>query len=141
MEEILFKEIPEDRREEMLDANCDEKIETSYLRHFTQEELDQARKDFADRGIHISQLEDELKEMKLSYEEKLKPLRKQQKETLECIKARGEHTRGFLYKMVDVESREVGFFDSKGYLIERRKALPGEMQRNIFQINREKEAM
>ena len=141
MDDILFQEIPEAKREDMLDANCDEKIETSYLRRFSQEELDQARKDSADRGIHIAQLEDELKETRAAYEEKLKPQRKLQKETLECIKSRGEQVRGFLYKMVDVEKREVGFYDSTGHLVERRKALPSEMQRNIFQINREREAM
>lgn len=58
------------------------------------------------------------------------------KSLLKGLKNKAEFVTEPCYKFVDPETREVGYYNQEGDLIESRPAYPDELQSNIFQINR-----
>lgn len=70
------------------------------------------------------------------YSEKLKPLIQAKKQALEDLKKKAELVEEDCYKFIDEETREVGYYNDNGNLIESRPAYSEEIQKTIFQVLR-----
>lgn len=125
----------EERRQFLAD-NADAVEKKEYMRHFTPEELLKKKEGLSETCISINDIEEELKEIKKEYAEKLKPLVKRKKRVLGELKKKAELVEEDCYKFIDAEAREVGFYNANGDLIESRPAYSEELQTTMFQVIR-----
>lgn len=125
----------EERRQFLAD-NADAVEKKEYMRHFTPEELLKKKEGLSETCISINDIEEELKEIKKEYAEKLKPLVERKKRVLGGLKKKAELVEEDCYKFIDAETREVGFYNANGDLIESRPAYSEELQTTMFQVIR-----
>jgi len=125
----------EERRQFLAD-NADAVEKKEYMRHFTPEELLKKKEGLSETCISINDIEEELKEIKKEYAEKLKPLVERKKRVLGELKKKAELVEEDCYKFIDTEAREVGFYNANGDLIESRPAYSEELQTTMFQVIR-----
>lgn len=125
----------EERRQFLAD-NADAVEKKEYMRHFTPEELLKKKEGLSETCISINDIEEELKEIKKEYAEKLKPLVERKKRVLDELKKKAELVEEDCYKFIDAEAREVGFYNANGDLIESRPAYSEELQTTMFQVIR-----
>lgn len=124
------------RRIEFLENNCDKIEEKGYMKRFSPEELAQMKEGLSEASILINDVEEEKKEAMKEFKARLDPLTDERKRLLTGLKNKAEHVTEPCYKFVDMETREVGYYNQDGDLIESRPAYPDELQSNIFQMSR-----
>jgi len=123
-------------RRQFLEDNADAVEKKEYMRHFTPEELLKLKEGLSETCISINDIEEELKEVKKEYKERLEPLINRKKEALEGLKKKAELVEEDCYKFIDEETREVGYYNQNGDLIESRPAYSEELQPTIFSVLR-----
>ena len=137
MEKFLGIEYPEGKqREEFLDANCDAIEEIGYTRRFTSEELLKKKDSLSELAIEINDIEEEKKEARSVFKERLKPLNETKVKLLSELKNKSEYVNAPCYKIIDEVEREVGFYNKLGELVYSRPIQPQEMQKTIMSISR-----
>ena len=100
-------------RKQFLADNADAVEKKEYMRHFTPEELLKLKEGLSETCISINDIEEELKEVKKEYKERLEPLINRKKEALEGLKKKAELVEEDFYKFIDEEAREVGLLQPK----------------------------
>ena len=136
MEPVIFQNYPESQRERLLSDNADEVKDGSYLKRLTSDELAAAKESLAEHDILIDEFEREKKEFMDALKERMSPVVQARKIYLDKVRDKTERVRGNLYKIIDHETRMVGFYDKDGNLIEARPMLASEAQTTIYSINR-----
>ncbi|MGN1211357.1 MAG: hypothetical protein ACI4TM_06700 [Candidatus Cryptobacteroides sp.] len=131
MQELFLPEIPAEEREQLMRDNCDEIVEKSYTRRYTQDEVNRVRAELADNYIELNELSSELDCIKAEYKAKMKPIIERNALHIKNLKAGGEYVTTECYKFVDEEENRVGFYDPQGHLLEERPIMPEE-KTNIF---------
>jgi len=116
-----------------LSDNCDAVEKKSYMKRFTPDQLLQMKESLSETAIEINDIEQEKKEAVSGFKIRLKPLMEDQKQILSGLKNKSEHVNERCFKFIDLERREVGFYNENGELIESRPAYADELQQNIFQ--------
>ena len=133
MKRELGKDIQQgEPRRRFLADNADAVEKKEYMRHFTPEELLKLKEGLSETCISINDIEEELKEVKKEYKERLEPLINRKKEALEGLKKKAKLVEEDCYKFIDEEAREVGYYNQNGDLIENRPAYSEELQPTIF---------
>jgi len=137
MDKVLGKHLEAgDKRIDFLKNNCDKVEEKGYMKRFTSDQLTQMKENLSETDIEINDVEEEKKEVVRGYKARLDPLTDERKRLLTGLKNKAEYVTEICFKFVDMESRETGYYNEDGDLIESRPAYPDEMQGNIFQMGR-----
>ena len=137
MKRELGKDIQQgEARRQFLADNADAVEKKEYMRHYTPEELLKLKESLSETCISINEIEEELKEVKKEYKDRLEPLLNKKKEALEGLKKKAELVEEDCYKFIDEEAKEVGYYNQNGDLIESRPAYNEEIQKTIFQVLR-----
>ena len=137
MKRELGKDIQQgEARRQFLADNADAVEKKEYMRHYTPEELLKLKESLSETCISINDIEEELKEVKKEYKDRLEPLLNKKKEALEGLKKKAELVEEDCYKFIDEEAKEVGYYNQNGDLIESRAAYSEEIQKTIFQVLR-----
>ena len=137
MEKTIGKEYKNARdREAFLKDNCDKVEEKGYMKPYTPEELQGHKENLANVSIEIAEVEAEKKAQDAYYKGQLKPLNEQRSQMVSNIKSKSEYVKEICYKFVDQESKETGFYNADGDLIESRPATADELQPTIFSMVR-----
>jgi len=137
MKRELGKDIQQgEARRQFLADNADAVEKKEYMRHYTPEELLKLKEGLSETCISINDIEEELKEVKKEYKDRLEPLIARKKEALEGLKKKAELVEEDCYKFIDTEAREVGYYNQNGDLIESRPAYSEELQTTMFQVIR-----
>ena len=137
MERELGKDIQQgEARRQFLADNADAVEKKEYMRHYTPEELLKLKESLSETCISINDIEEELKEVKKEYKDRLEPLLNKKKEALEGLKKKAELVEEDCYKFIDEDAKEVGYYNQNGDLIESRPAYSEEIQKTIFQVLR-----
>lgn len=110
--------------------------QTTYQKVLSPDELAARREDLADDCIRLNSLEDELKNIKDVYKDKMDPLKAANKIRLTEIKTKQSTTDGILYHIPDHISGMMETFDVEGMLVSSRRLRPEEKQGNVFQLNK-----
>lgn len=71
-----------------------------------------------------------------TFKGQLKPLREECKQLLKNIKAKAEYVTEMCYRFTDQETKETGYYNKDGKLIESRPATADELQPTIFGVVR-----
>lgn len=137
MKRELGKDIQQgEPRRKFLEDNADAVEKKEYMRHFTPEELLKKKEGLSETCISINDIEEELKAIKQEYAERLKPLIEAKKRVLGELKKKAELVNEGCYKFIDPDTREVGYYNQNGDLIESRPAYSEELQTTMFQVIR-----
>lgn len=136
MQQILFADEPIEKRAQILSDNCDQIVQRSYTRQFSQEDVNERRAELEQVSIQLQELDDELAQARADIKGRIKPLLERRAKILDELKARGEWITTDVYKFVDMEEGKAGFYAPEGNLIEERPITPEERQRNIMQALR-----
>lgn len=132
IEKELGKNLPEDKREEFLRNNCDGMEMVSYTRIFTPEELAEQREELTDASIMLADIEREKKITLEKFKRQAKPYEEQKARAIENLRTKSEVVEEECFKVVDSESKMVGFYNAQGDLVSSRGAFASEMQKTIF---------
>lgn len=136
MEKFLGQEYPESRREQFLKDNCDAVEEIGYTRRFTPDELNQKKELLANASIEINDIEEEKKRVMAEFKERLKPLDEERKSLLGEIRSKAQFVNEECYKFIDHETRMVAYYNKLGEMVSSRPAMPQEMQKTIFNLQK-----
>lgn len=120
-------------RKRFLSDNCDAVEQKGYMKRFTPEQLLKMKEELSELSININDVEIRKKESAKQYSDELKPLVEEKKDILKGLKNKSEHVTERCFKFIDENTREVGFYNEDGELIESRPAYADELQGNIFQ--------
>jgi len=133
MQRELGKDIQDPKsRVAFLTDNCDSIESKGYMKRFTPEQLLKMKEELSEKAIKINDIEVEKKAVNREFGASLKPLVEEQKSILSGLKNKSEHVTERCFKFIDLENREVGFYNEDGELIESRPAYADELQGNIF---------
>lgn len=137
MDSIIGKDI-ENREERIsfLSYNSNGVENKNYMKRFTSDQLQQMKEKLSEIAIQINDVESEKKEAMADFNATLKPLNENKKEILSGLKNKAVLVSERCFKFVDHETREVGFYNEDGDLIESRPAYADELQKNIFQLGK-----
>ncbi len=136
IEEIMLADTPVEQREQILRDSCDQIEERSYTKRFTQEDTNDRRAELASVQIQISNLEQELSEVKAEFKGKLKPLVERLQGIISELKSGGEYVTTDTFKFCYPEEKMVAYFAPDGHKIEQRSMRPEERARTVFQAIR-----
>jgi hypothetical protein len=137
MQRELGKDIKDPKeRVAFLHDNCDNVEEKGYMKRFTPEQLLKMKGELSETSIKINDIEIEKKLVNKDFNLTLKPLVEERKTILTGLKNKSEHVTERCFKFIDAETREVGFYNEDGELIEARPAYADELQGSIFQVVR-----
>lgn len=133
MDQIIFPEIPAEDREGVLRGHCEE-IEEDYFysRALTAEEITDINAELAEDAVELNRLQDKLKAITEEYKIKMKPIQDRVKTTVLRLQTKRIDEIGTVYKFVDFDAKEVGYYDRNGNLVETRRARSEELQTSIF---------
>lgn len=123
-------------REAFLKDNCDKVEEKGYMKPYTPEELQGHKENLANVSIAMEEIEAEKKANAEYYKGKLKPLVEKRKQMISNIKAKAEYVKEICFMFVDQDTKEVGYYNADGDLIESRPATADELQPTIFSMAR-----
>lgn len=138
MDKFLFQTETQNERLQLLKDNCDAVEKKSYMRKFSQDELSQMKDELAEESIELNDIEHEKKEIMQQFKERIKPRAERLSELLENIRNKAELVEEECFKIIDIDEREIGFYNGQGELIESRPARPNELSKNIFAMNPKK---
>lgn len=137
MQRELGKDIQDPKKRiEFLKDNCDSVEQKGYMKRFTPDQLLKMKEELSETAIKINDIEIEKKEVVKDFTAQLKPLIEDRSSILSGLKNKSEHVTELCFKFIDLETREVGFYNEDGELIESRPAYADELQGNIFQVVR-----
>jgi hypothetical protein len=138
MQRELGKDIQDPKRRiEFLKDNCDSVEQKGYMKRFSPDQLLKMKEQLSETAIEINDIEIEKKFAMETFKIRMKPLIEDRSSILTGLKNKSEHVTEVCYKFIDPQTREVGFYNEDGELIESRPAYAEELQGNIFQVVRE----
>jgi hypothetical protein len=126
-----IKDLPVDELETLLRGESSGIEEMAYNRPLSEEELVVRKDELSKNTILLDVINDELKEAKRQFKDKMEPITAKIKEDLKAIRNKSVEIRGKVYKMPDYENKMIHMVDERGHVITSRKMLPEEKQFTI----------
>ncbi len=111
--------------------NADAVEQLGYLKAIPTEELDNLKDQVVDTGIQLADIKADKKAADKEYKKQIDQLEEQSGSALEKLKTKSEYVKEDCYKMIDTDTREVGYYNRDGVLVERRPANASELQSRI----------
>ncbi|GAE14627.1 hypothetical protein JCM6292_790 [Bacteroides pyogenes JCM 6292] len=124
------------QREAFLKDNCDACEQKGYMKPYTPEELQGHKEKLANVSIEIAEIEAEKKQVEADFKGRLKPLKESRSIMVSNIKSKAEYVNEICYRFTDQETKETGYYNKEGILVECRPATADELQPNIFSVVR-----
>lgn len=124
------------QREAFLKDNCDACEQKGYMKPYTPEELQGHKEKLANVSIEIAEIEAEKKQVEADFKGRLKPLKESRAIMVSNIKSKAEYVNEVCYRFTDQETKETGYYNREGILVECRPATADELQPNIFSMVR-----
>lgn len=131
MDQFLFAELTDDQREQQLEAISEGKEEMDYSVLLTQEELTEKKSLLTTCVIKEARLADRKKEVLDEIKEELQPIIEEKKQLLTEIKSGTIQEKGVCFKVVDMNTHLVGYYNRKGMLVYQRPMTMDDRQKVI----------
>lgn len=123
-------------REQFIKDNCDACEKISYMKPYNPEELQRHKEELAKVSIEIAEIEGEMRQVQAGLKGRLKPLKESRAIMVSKIKAKAEYVNEVCYRFTNQETKETGYYNNEGLLVECRQATADELQPNIFSMVR-----
>ena len=122
--------------EAFLKDNCDACEKISYKKPYNPEELQRLKEELAKVSIEIAEIEAKKKQVEADFKGRLKPFKESRAIMVSNIKSKAEYVNEVCYRFTDQETKETGYYNKEGILVECRPATADELQPNIFSMVR-----
>jgi len=116
----------------MLANHCESSEETKYYRDLTEQDLVEKHQELSKNLIKLNELEEELKDIKDDYKDRMKPMKVTQKDLLEAIGVKKELITGTLYHIANQVDGMMETYTETGELHSSRRLRPDEKQTRLF---------
>lgn len=136
MEKVLFADLSEKERIQMLSDNADAVEEVGYMKAFTPDEMEEMKDRLSKIVFDINDIDEEKKAANDEFKLRKKPLETEKQELLANIKSKSEYVVEDCFKIIDQNEQMVGFYNKQGVLVDRRPIRPDERNMTIFQALR-----
>ena len=118
-EKFLFQNASPEEKVRSLQNSADSVLkEKKYYKKLDSSELIQKRKDFTDRSLKLSDLDEEKKTLVKDFKDRMGPIKKSVKELGTEIRTGHAQFSGNLYGFIDEHNLMVNFYSESGELIE-----------------------
>ena len=131
MDQFLFQDMPEDKRAGHLESLAEGMEERDYTVFLTQDELAMRKSQFTTLAIQEAKLNDKKAEYLADMKAELKPIVTEKSTLLNEIKSGSIQEVGICYKMIDRETKQVGYYNKRGQLVEQRPMTFDDRQFNL----------
>lgn len=135
MERQLLADTPLNQRAEILRDSCYKVLEgETYTRRLSEEEVIERKTKLFERVAKIQNLQEELKEIKKDYSDRLKELETEKGTLVQEIRFESESKTGTLYAVDDQKAGMMALYDETGALVSSRPLKPEERQTSMLTI-------
>ena len=107
-----------------------------YTRPLSPEEVTQAKEEYAEAGLLISDKTEVFDEIKAQHKKEMKDLKAIQTERLKMYKNKVESKKGTLYHFADQDNSTMTIVDIEGNIVLERRLRPDEKQTSILGISK-----
>ena len=139
MRNFLFEECSHEERIEKLNSIAAGKERITYLRNLTEAEIDAESKELASLCRRRNELEEEKKNVAKDYQTQIDSVKKNIDRSAALLEDGRKECVEDCFKVLDIDAREVGFYNSRGELVRMRKALDSDLQLDMFYQQRNEE--
>lgn len=120
MDQFLYQEVPEDERASRLEAIAEGVEKKKYPLFLTHEEQQERQAELSKRVMAEAAIEDRKKEAMDEFKDELKPVVAAKKQILTELKSGSRIEEGEVYKVIDDQNLQVGYYNRRGQLVEQR---------------------
>jgi hypothetical protein len=117
---------------EFLRTNATNIKEGFYFRNFSDDEIDDKKNALVDTCINIDIKEEQFSDVKKSWADEIKAIKKERSTLTTVIKQKGEDANGELFEFAEHEEGFMITFDIDGNEVDRRRLRPNEKQQQLF---------
>ena len=139
MRNFLFEECSHEERMEKLNSIAAGKERITYLRNLTEAEIDAESKELASLCRRRNELEEEKKNVAKDYQTQIDSVKQNIDRSATLLEDGRKECVEDCFKVLDIDAREVGFYNSRGELVRMRKALDSDLQLDMFYQQRNEE--
>ena len=139
MRNFLFEECSHEERMEKLNSIAAGKERITYLRNLTEAEIDAESKELASLCRRRNELEEEKKNVAKDYQTQIDSVKQNIDRSATLLEDGRKECVEDCFKILDIDAREVGFYNSRGELVRMRKALDSDLQLDMFYQQRNEE--
>ena len=139
MRNFLFEECTQEGRMEKLNSIAAGKERITYLRNLTEAEIDAESKELASLCRRRNELEEEKKNVAKDYQTQIDSVKQNIDRSATLLEDGRKECVEDCFKVLDIDAREVGFYNSRGELVRMRKALDSDLQLDMFYQQRNEE--
>lgn len=133
MEKFIGQEYTDPQeREQFLRDNADAIEEMGYSKPIPSEQIEKLKETLADASIKKLELEEEKKTQVQMINEEIKGYKNTIKDVADKLKSKTTYVNEDCYKMVDPQTRQVGYYNNEGMLVYQRAARQSELQPRLF---------
>ena len=139
MRNFLFEECSHEERMEKLNSIAAGKERITYLRNLTEAEIDAESKELASLCRRRNELEEEKKNVAKDYQMQIDSVKQNIDRSATLLEDGRKECVEDCFKVLDIDAREVGFYNNRGELVRMRKALDSDLQLDMFYQQRNEE--
>lgn len=139
MRNFLFEECTQEERMEKLNSIAAGKERITYLRNLTEAEIDAESKELASLCRRRNELEEEKKNVAKDYQTQIDSVKQNIDRSATLLEDGRKECVEDCFKVLDIDAREVGFYNNRGELVRMRKALDSDLQLDMFYQQRNEE--
>lgn len=119
-------------REQFIKDNADAIENIGYTKPLPSDEVEKLKEKLANASIKKLEQEEEKKASVQMYNEEIKRYKNTIKEAADKLKSKSEYVNEACYKLVDEQTRQVGYYNNEGMLVYQRAARHDELQPRLF---------
>lgn len=135
MEKFIGQEYTDPQeREQFLKDNADAIEKMGYSKPIPSDQVEKLKETLADASIKKLELEEQKKAQTQMLNEEIKGYKNTIKEVADKLKSKSEYVNEPCYKMVDEQTRHVGYYNNEGMLVYQRAARQSELQPRLFDL-------
>lgn len=124
---------------EKLNSIAAGKERITYLRNLTEAEIDAESKELASLCRRRNELEEEKKNVAKDYQTQIDSVKQNIDRSATLLEDGRKECVEDCFKVLDIDAREVGFYNNRGELVRMRKALDSDLQLDMFYQQRNEE--
>lgn len=139
MEKFLGQEYQDPKERELyLRDNADAIEQMGYSKPIPSDQIEKLKETLADASIKKLEQEEAKKTAVQMYNEEIKGYKNTIKDVADKLKSKTTYVNEDCFKMVDHQTRQVGYYNKEGMLVYQRAARHDELQPNIFKLPQQK---
>lgn len=136
MEKFIGQEYTDPQeREQFLKDNADAIEKMGYSKPIPSDQVENLKETLADASIKKLELEEQKKAQTQMLNEEIKGYKNTIKEVADKLKSKSEYMNEDCFKMVDQQTRQVGYYNKEGMLVYQRAARQSELQPRLFAMH------